>query len=149
VRGLLSSFRRSTRSERALACGFLLALFGCHAESAGRPRLRCTTSYAGEERTHDIAPTHAPYRVEPLAIGKRFLFKAVYVDDPAEVERVALYVYTQEDPPKILQEVTFRPPYPRSDSSARYGFTGLEHVYSDTARELMYWCALAPAGSRE
>lgn len=123
-------------------------MLGCRPRPTAPVGLRCTTAYGGEERILEVQPTHGPYRVEPTAIGKRFLFRAVYVSDPAEVERVALSVLTQDDPPKILQEVTYRPPYPRAQTNARYGFTGLTRVYSDTARELTYWCAFVPGRAR-
>lgn len=132
----------------ALACLLALDLLSCAPRPSAPLGLRCTTAYGGERRVLDVTPTRAPYRVEATALGQRFLFRAVYVNDPAEVPRVALSVFTQDDPPQLLQEVTYRPPYPSARPSAPYGFTGLTRVYSETARELTYWCAFVPSRPR-
>lgn len=110
--------------------------------AAAPPRtLACTTVYGGVAETRAVTPTTEPYTVAEIAIGKRFAFKAVWVEAPVAEARLALYAYqATPDGPVLLHEVTYRPPYPTGEGPN--GFTGEHFVYElASGSELRFWCA--------
>ena len=107
------------------------------------PVLSCTCTYGGESTVLTVEPTAAPYRVEAVPIGARFLFKAVWVTEPAGEARVDLTVYqARKDGPAVpLHESRYRPPYPVPGAGGKGGFTGLQLVYEpDLSAELLFEC---------
>lgn len=122
------------------------ALFGAFTlvacSSPGLARPRCTFVYGGTEESHVIEPTSAPYTPTPIPIGERFAFRAVYMTQPRDITSLNLYVYSKNDAELVLlQQLKYRPPYPRAGSKSRDGFTGRQFLYTPEDRELEYWCA--------
>ncbi len=134
---------KSLRLGSVVALGALLAQPACRSSRATEPLLQCATIYGGTETIHVIKATEDPYRVVPINVEDRFEFKAVYVRQPEDVAAVNLYVYhPSERGAVLLHQAKYRPPYPRASVQSRFGFTGLQVVYDENARELQYWCSL-------
>lgn len=123
-------------------------------------QLVCTTWYADEINTHVVPTTDQPYSVASLDVGPRFRLRVVRVVEPQLVPSLNIYVYSNEPPP--ARDATFTSREPKSDfptlvhqvkyaapeetaGDARYGFTGLQHIYDVNGREFRYWCGFRSA----
>lgn len=124
-----------------LAAGLLLALgaTGLQAQTVA-----CHLSYGGETRIVETGPTDSPYTGAPTAIGSFFLFRIMFMREPADLARINLYLHTAlGEAPILLQHTSYA--YPVTNQS-RYGFTGLQRVYEPKREsELLYWCEIRPA----
>lgn len=128
------------RSVVATAAAFTLA-----ASSVVRAdTVACHLSYGGETQVIESAPVASPYTGTPTAIGSFFLFRIVFVREPADLARINLYVHTGlTETPSPVQHASY--PYPVS-YHGRYGFTGLQRVYEPKREsELQYWCEMRGA----
>jgi len=105
--------------------------------------LRCTCGSGGEVVTRDFPPAVDPYRVEPVPVGRRFSFKAVWLEGSPATAGISLYAFHEKKSgPVLLTEVKYRPPYPRTESRVLHGFTGAHYVYEpDTGAEMTFHCA--------
>lgn len=127
------------RPELLVAAGLLGAL-GCERKT---PAVDCRVTYGGETRRLEFPPTQSPYSVRAVDVAGRFAFKAIYLREPWQAASINVYAYQRtgtED--RLLQESKYAPPFSLG-SGARYGFTGLQLVYSTEQRELDYWCQLS------
>lgn len=101
----------------------------------------CTFVYGGTEESWAIEATSDPYTPTPITVGERFAFRAVYLKRPRDTASFNLYVYAKQDSELVLlQQLKYRPPYPRAGSGSRDGFTGRQFLYTPEDRELEYWC---------
>ncbi len=123
--------------------GALLICVSMTACSRKPSAVRCTCSYGGVEQALVFPATREPYRVQPVDIGGRFRFKAVYVREPWRAASVNVYAYSQADGADVLlAEGKYLPPFTAIAAGGRDGFTGRQLVYSPSQRELQYWCEL-------
>lgn len=134
-----------TASRAATILAPLLAILAA-APARAEPRVTCHCTYGGETVDVAVAPTEDPYRVADVPVGRRFLFRAVWVQAPAAEAALTLSVHrATKDGPVPLAEVKFRPPWPVAAPDAPHGFTGLHRVYEPTlGAELAFWCAGTP-----
>ncbi|MCG2577063.1 hypothetical protein LZ012_08640 [Dechloromonas sp. XY25] len=106
----------------------------------------CHLTYGGETQVIESAPLASPYAGTPTAIGSFFLFRIIFVREPADLARINLYVYAHAEfgeAPTPVQHASY--PYPVSNHG-RYGFTGLQRVYEPKHEsELQYWCEMRGA----
>lgn len=107
----------------------------------------CHLAYGGETQIIEARPDNAPYTGAPTAIGSFFLFRIVFVREPADLARINLYVHADlGEAPIPLQHASH--PYPVRHQE-RYGFTGLQRIYEPKREsELQYWCELREATRR-
>jgi hypothetical protein len=123
-----------------LAAAVLAAVSGCR-KAPSSPTVACTLQYGGQSWTTVVRATSDPYRVSPLKIEDAFEFKAVYVAAPADVAVLDLYTYFVLDKgPVILEQIKYRPPFPRNSSGSNGTFTGSHYVYGPDGEELRYSC---------
>lgn len=115
--------------------------------SAHAETVACHLTYGGETRIVESAPTASPYAGAPIAIGSFFLFRIVFVREPADLARINLYTHADlGEAPIPLQHASH--PYPVRNQ-ARYGFTGLQRIYEPKREsELIYWCEIREGGPR-
>lgn len=109
----------------------------------GAERVVCHYHYGGEDQVIEATPTAAPYQVQPLAIGSYFLFKVVFVADPASLAAVKLYTYWDSpNGPLPIHQASY--PHPAATAlTGPHGFTGLNFVYEPFMDgELKYWCRM-------
>lgn len=128
------------RSVLAIAAAFTLV-----ASSVVRAdTVACHLSYGGETQVIESAPLASPYTGTPTAIGSFFLFRIVFVREPADLARINLYVHADQDgAPVPVQHASY--PYP-AGKHGRYGFTGLQRIYEPKREsELQYWCEMRGA----
>ncbi|MCH2220622.1 MAG: hypothetical protein MK097_09910 [Dechloromonas sp.] len=111
---------------------------------ASAQTIACHLTYGGETQTIESAPTVSPYGGAPTAIGSFFLFRIVFVQEPAHLARINLYIHADlGEAPIPLQHASH--PYPVRNQT-RHGFTGLQRVYEPKREsELQYWCELREA----
>jgi len=133
--------RRPTAAVLIPALAFTLAL-PTHAQTVA-----CHLTYGGETRGVEATPGNAPYAGEPTAIGSFFLFRIVFVREPADLARINLYTHADlGEAPIPIQHASH--PYPVGNQG-RYGFTGLQRIYEPKREsELQYWCELKEAPGR-
>jgi len=114
----------------------LTAMTSAHAETVA-----CHLTYGGETRIIESTPVATAYGGAPTAIGSFFLFRIVFVREPADLARINLYTHADlGEAPIPLQHASH--PYPVRNQ-ARYGFTGLQRIYEPKREsELIYWCEL-------
>ena len=128
------------RKILALLC-FGFGLGFAHAGAA--ERLACHYTYGGETQTLTAEAVASSYKVEPIAVGSYFLFRAVYEAPKAQERSAKIYVYADlaEGPSLIHQATYLRPEAMRRKT--RFGFTGEQRVY-EPARdgEIQYWCEM-------
>lgn len=101
----------------------------------------CHLTYGGETRVVEAPPGNSPYTGEPTVIGSFFLFRIVFVREPADLARINLYTHADlGEAPIPIQHAGY--PYPVGNQG-RYGFTGLQRIYEPKREsELQYWCEL-------
>lgn len=131
------------RLVAALVSSLLFAtVAAAHAETVA-----CHLTYGGETQTIESAPSASPYGGVPTAIGSFFLFRIVFVPEPADLARINLYIHADlGEAPIPLQHASH--PYPVRNQ-ARYGFTGLQRIYEPKREsELIYWCELREGAPR-
>ena len=132
-------------SIKTLAGVGLASLVLSHSVLAA-PLLRCDMTYAGASQSIEASPVTDPYLVPSVDIGGRFRFKAVMVDNAAQLDRIVLYAYFNADAdagtqPTLIQQVKYLPPF--KASAAPYPLTGEQRLYAGAAeRELIYSCTL-------
>lgn len=104
----------------------------------------CHLNYGGETQVIESVSLASPYTGTPTAIGSFFLFRIVFVREPADLARINLYVHAAlGEAPNPVQHASY--PYPVSNHG-RYGFTGQQRVYEpDRESELQYWCEMRGA----
>jgi hypothetical protein len=127
--------------KRLLLAALLSALLGPAAAAA--PLLECTTTYGGESWTLTAPPTTDPYRVAAVPVGQRFLFRMVWVAEPAREAGVNLYAYypDADGTPVVIHQSKYANPVPVAAKGAPWGFTGLQFVYEPrSASEFQFWC---------
>lgn len=107
----------------------------------------CHLTYGGETQIVEATPGNAPYAGTPTAIGSFFLFRIVFVREPADLARINLYIHADlGEAPIPLQHASH--PYPASNQE-RHGFTGLQRIYEPKREsELQYWCELRETARR-
>ncbi len=129
------------RAILAAGSGLSLALF---AAASLAQTVACHLTYGGETRVVETAPASSPYVGTPSAIGSFFLFRIVFMREPADLARINLYTHADlDDAPIPLHQASH--PYPVSNRE-RYGFTGLQRVYEPKREsELVYWCEIREA----
>ena len=130
----------SSIASLCLLAAALASASGCR-KAASPPPAVCTLQYGGQSWATVVRATSDPYRVQPLKIEDAFEFKAVYVAAPADVAVLDLYTYFVFDKgPVILEQVKYRPPFPRNSSGSNGTFTGSHYVYGPNGEELRYAC---------
>lgn len=118
--------------------------------------LVCTTWYADEIQSQPVPVARDPYAVASRDVGPRFRFRAVHAVEPNLPRSLDIYVYSNEPPPlrdpaaaprkanadfpTLVHHVSYSNPDVTA-RQAKYGFTGLQHVYDVNGREFRYWCA--------
>jgi hypothetical protein len=133
---------RRGESFRYLGLVACLSLLGVLACSRRTSVVACRVSYGGEEKRLEFPVTVSPYTVKVVDIAGRFAFKVIYLREPSQLPSINVYAYQRtETDDRLLQEGKYRPPF-TTGADARYGFTGLQLVYSAEHRELSYWCDL-------
>ena len=117
----------------------LLASAVAQAESVA-----CHLTYGGDTQVIENGPSASPYTGAPTAVGSFFLFRIVFIREPADLARINLYVHADLDEAPIpLQHASYA--YP-ARNQGRYGFTGLQRIYEPKREsELLYWCELRDA----
>lgn len=107
----------------------------------------CHLAYGGETQLIEASPENAPYAGAPTAIGSFFLFRIVFVREPADLARINLYVHADlGEAPIPLQHASHPVPVRNQE---RYGFTGLQRIYEPKREsELQYWCELRETARR-
>ena len=105
--------------------------------------LRCAIEVNGEVQVHAFKPTSDPYRVESVAIGERFRFKAVVWTEADEVKLVSIAAHYQtRRQPMLMQQAKYIKPIPQTQP-APDALTGRVALYSPVlGKELAYQCAL-------
>jgi hypothetical protein len=121
--------------------GLLLGLFTPLSQAQ---TVVCHLTYGGDTQVVESAATASPYTGSPTAIGSFFLFRIVFIREPADLARINLYVHADlDEAPMPLQHASY--PYPVRNQK-RYGFTGLQRIYEPKREsELQYWCELRKA----
>ena len=111
------------------------------------PRLRCELTYAGAMQVVEVGPTDQPYAAPTVDIGGRFHFKAMMVQGPELISRIALYVYVDTaTQPLLIQHARYLPPYPLAPEGQAVDLTGEQRLYAGPLeRELIYRCLLTRA----
>jgi len=110
--------------------------------AASQPlRLQCQLFAGGEDYQFVFFPTAHPYTAKPIDL-ERFRFKAVVSQGSNQIESIKITVsYRSSDQALILQQATYLPPFPQSQS-----LTGRQQLYSpDLGRELSYDCTVMDA----
>jgi hypothetical protein len=110
--------------------------------AASQPlRLQCQLFAGGEDYQFVFVPTAHPYTAKPIDL-ERFRFKAVVSQGSNQIESIKITVsYRSSDQALILQQATYLPPFPQSQS-----LTGRQQLYSpDLGRELSYDCTVMDA----
>ncbi len=132
---------RLTASALATTLAFALAS-AAHAQTVA-----CHLTYGGETQVVEARPGNSPYTGEPTAIGSFFLFRIVFVREPADLARINLYTHADlGEAPIPIQHASHLYPV---GNQGRYGFTGLQRIYEPKREsELQYWCELREATSR-
>lgn len=123
----------------AASAGLALATNASQAQTVA-----CHLTYGGETRIIEAAPSVSPYTGAPTAIGSFFLFRIVFMREPADLARINLYVHADlGEVPVPLQHASYL--YP-AHNQARHGFTGLQRIYEPKREsELQYWCEIRDA----
>src|SRR5574343_1143425 len=118
------------------SCALLLASAFAQAESVA-----CHLTYGGDTQVIENGPSASPYTGAPTAIGSFFLFRIVFLREPADLARINLYVHADlGEVPIPLQHASH--PYPVRNQ-ARHGFTGLQRIYEPKREsEVQYWCEI-------
>ncbi len=129
------------RAILAAGSGLSIVLF---AAASLAQTVACHLTYGGETRVVEAAPASSPYVGTPSTIGSFFLFRIVFMREPADLARINLYTHADlDDAPIPLHQANH--PYPVSNRE-RYGFTGLQRVYEPKREsELVYWCEIREA----
>ena len=132
---------------KRLVAAVVSSLLLVSAPIAQADTVACHLTYGGETRTVESAPTASPYAGVPTAIGSFFLFRIVFVREPADLARINLYTHADlGEAPIPLQHASH--PYPVRNQD-RYGFTGLQRIYEPKREsELIYWCELREGAPR-
>lgn len=127
------------RAALWLPAAFLLLA----AEAAAAPQLHCHIEHGGKVQDLRFSAVSDPYTVPPVAIGRRFRFKAVMVGDGQQIAYIKLYTYYQtRRQAYLLDEVKYLAPQPQSGTDPA-GLTGIHYLYSPLlGREMQYGCAL-------
>ena len=115
------------------------------------PRVVCHTQYNGEGQAHVAYPVAAPYDVEGVTLGERFVFRVVFQDKPADIAAVKVFtsVLPDEGPSQPVHQATYRWPVPPGRQAEGQGFTGLQRVFEPTYNgHLEYWCEAERGGRR-
>lgn len=109
--------------------------------ASASPVLRCQINQGGESRVMEFEPVADPYSVKPVTIGKSFLFKALVVGTPDDIDYINLYTYGRTDRgPAIIHETRYAHPQQPVEAAT---LTGWVSVYAPPlGRELQYACAL-------
>jgi len=120
------------------------AIAGLSLANSQAQTVACHLTYGGETRVIEAAPSVSPYTGTPTAIGSFFLFRIVFMREPADLARINLYVQADlGEVPIPLQHASH--PYPVRNQ-ARHGFTGLQRIYEPKREsELQYWCEIREA----
>lgn len=120
----------------AAMAGLTLATASSQAQTVA-----CHLIYGGETRVIEAEPGVSPYTGTPTAIGSFFLFRIVFMREPADLARINIYVHADlGEVPIPLQHASH--PYPVRNQ-AHHGFTGLQRIYEPKREsELQYWCEI-------
>ena len=126
-----------------LAIGSGLSL-GLIAAASWAQTVACHLTYGGESQVIEAVPASSPYVGAPTAIGSFFLFRIVFMREPADLARINLYTHADlGETPIPVHQASY--PYPVRNQG-RYGFTGLQRVYEPKREsELQYWCEIREA----
>lgn len=127
-------------------CDFHLAIAFCILVPAlgyASPALHCVLENGGETRAVRFTPTSDPYRVESVAVGSAFRFKAVVYREQERVAYVKLYTYYKSPRQAVLlHQASYRSPAAEAAASAR-SLTGDQRLYSARlGMEFLYNCTL-------
>lgn len=124
---------------------FTLMLLLAPLSGLAEPRLRCEMTYAGAMQVVEAGPTNQPYATPAVDIGGRFHFKAVMVQGPELISRIALYVYVvTATQPLLIQRALYLSPYPLGPEGQAVDLTGEQRLYAGPLeRELIYRCQLS------
>jgi hypothetical protein len=126
--------------QSCIAAGLFLS---ATASLASNPQLRlqCQLFAGGEDHVFVFIPTAHPYTAKPIDL-ERFRFKAIVSLGSDQIEYIKITVsYRSSGQALILQQATFLPPFPQSQS-----LTGRHQLYSpDLGRELSYDCTVMDA----
>ena len=115
------------------------------------PRVVCHTQYNGEGQAHVAYPGAAPYDVEGVTLGERFVFRVVFQNKPADIAAVKVFtsILPDEGPAQPVHQATWRWPVPAGRQPQGQGFTGLQRVFEPTYNgHLEYWCEAERGGRR-
>ena len=120
------------------------AIAGLSLATSQAQTVACHLTYGGETRRIEATPSDSPYTGTPTAIGSFFLFRIVFMREPADLARINLYVHADlGEVPIPLQHASH--PYPVRNQP-RHGFTGLQRIYEPKREsELQYWCEIREA----
>ena len=120
------------------------AIAGLSLATSQAQTVACHLTYGGETRRIEATPSDSPYTGTPTAIGSFFLFRIVFMREPADLARINLYVHADlGEVPIPLQHASH--PYP-VHNQPRHGFTGLQRIYEPKREsELQYWCEIREA----
>lgn len=126
--------------QRIMATSVGLAL----ALAASTPQAQtvaCHLTYGGETRVIETGASASPYTGTPTAIGSFFLFRIVFMHEPADLARINLYTHADlGEVPIPVHHASHAYPVRNQE---RYGFTGLQRVYEPKREsELQYWCEI-------
>lgn len=113
------------------------------------PRVVCHTQYNGEGQAHVAYPVAAPYDVEGVTLGERFVFRVVFQNKPADIAAVKVFtsILPDEGPAQPVHQATWRWPLPAGRQPQGQGFTGLQRVFEPTYNgHLEYWCEAERGG---
>ena len=113
------------------------------------PRVVCHTQYNGEGQAHVAYPVAAPYDVEGVTLGERFVFRVVFQNKPADIAAVKVFtsILPDEGPAQPVHQATWRWPLPAGRQPQGQGFTGLQRVFEPTyTGHLEYWCEAERGG---
>ena len=126
---------------RLVLAGLALLLASAFARAES---VACHLTYGGDTQVIENGPSASPYTGAPTAIGSFFLFRIVFIREPADLARINLYVHADLDEAPIpLQHASYAYPV---RNQGRYGFTGLQRIYEPKREsELLYWCELRDA----
>ena len=128
---------------------WLFALFGMSPVVAmpvkapqAKPQLRCEVTYAGQTEVFTAQPVSDPYTVQAVSVGERFFFKMVMVNRNAQLDRIMLYAYLDQEPrPVMVQASQYSAPF--RVTAQPYLLTGEQRLYAGPVeRELIYRCWL-------
>jgi hypothetical protein len=134
---------RRTLSVAVLGLGLFLT-----AQVASAQTVSCHLTYGGETQVIEAGPATSPYSGNPTAIGSFFLFRIVFIQEPADLARINLYIHADlGEAPIPLQHASYTYPIRNLD---RHGFTGLQRIYEPKREsELLYWCEILDKPDRK